>query len=115
MEQISSPYQTLYHTNLYLSNLYIQVYNKAMARDHFAQMYAHRSHRHDEPHDSIGFDKAIAGLCGMLYSVVTLKAFFPPRLNSGQSDYEKKITMGQNSSPYQAILPGDQDETHNPL
>jgi len=48
-----------------------------MARDHFAQMYKSKSHRHDEPHDSIGFDKAIGALCGMLYSVVTLKAFFP--------------------------------------
>lgn len=86
-----------------------------MGRDHFAQMYRQQSHRHDQPHDSIGFDKAIGALCGMLYSVVTLKAFFPPRLNSGQSDYEKKITMGQNSSPYQAILPGDQDDTPNPL
>ena len=86
-----------------------------MAPHHFAKMYENRSHRHDTPHDSIGFDKAIVGLCGMLYSVVTLKAFFPPRLNSGQSKYENKITMEQNSSPYQAILPGDQDNTHNPL
>ena len=115
MEQFFSPYQTLYHTNLYLSNLHIWCYNQYMARDHFAQMYANKSHRHDTDHDSIGFDKAMGALCGMLYSVVTLKCFFPPRQKSGQSDYEKKITMGQNFSPYQAILPGDQDNTHNPL
>lgn len=48
-----------------------------MTRDHFSQMYQNKSHRHDEPHDSIGFDKAVGALCGMLYSVVTLKAFFP--------------------------------------
>jgi hypothetical protein len=48
-----------------------------MARDHFAQMYKNKSHRHDEEHDSIGFDQAIAGLTGMLYSIVTLRAFFP--------------------------------------
>jgi hypothetical protein len=48
-----------------------------MARDHFAQMYKNKSHRHDEDHDSIEFDKAIAGLTGMLYSIVTLRAFFP--------------------------------------
>jgi len=48
-----------------------------MARDHFAQMYKNKSHRHDEPHDSIRFDQAIAGLTGMLYSIVTLRAFFP--------------------------------------
>jgi len=86
-----------------------------MARDHFAQMYKNKSHRHDEPHDSIGFDKAIVGLCGMLYSVVTLKAFFPSRAISAEHISENKITMEQNSSPYQAILPGDQDDTHNPL
>lgn len=48
-----------------------------MPRDHFAQMSRQTSHRHDQPHDSIGFDKAIGALCGMLYSVVTLKVFFP--------------------------------------
>jgi hypothetical protein len=48
-----------------------------MPRDHFAAMYRTNSHRHDTPHDSIGFDKAVGALCGMLYSVITLKAFFP--------------------------------------
>jgi hypothetical protein len=86
-----------------------------MGRDHFAQMYKNKSHRHDEEHDSIGFDKAIGALCGMLYSVVTLKAFFPSRAISAEHISEKKITMEQNSSPYQAILPGDPDEAHNPL
>ena len=86
-----------------------------MARDHFAQMYKNKSHRHDEPHDSIGFDKAIVGLCGMLYSVVTLKAFFPSRAISAEHISENKITMEQNSSPYQAILPGDPEEEPNSL
>ena len=86
-----------------------------MGRDHFAQMYKNNSHRHDQPHDSVGFDKAITGLCGMLYSVVTLKAFFPSRAKSADDVSENNITMEQNSSPYQAILPGDQDEAHNPL
>lgn len=48
-----------------------------MPRDHFAAMYRNSSHRHDTPHDSIGFDKAMGTLCGVLYSIVTLKAFFP--------------------------------------
>jgi hypothetical protein len=48
-----------------------------MARDHFAQMYKNKSHRHDEPHDSIGFDEAMGAITGMLYSIFTLKAFFP--------------------------------------
>jgi hypothetical protein len=86
-----------------------------MTPHHFAKLYENKSHRHDSLSDSAVFNEAVGALCGMLYSVVTLKAFFPPRLNSGQSKYENKITMGQNSSPYQAILPGDQDDTHNPL
>ena len=48
-----------------------------MPRDHFAAMYRNPSHRHDAPHDSYSFDKAVGSLCGMLYSIVTLKAFFP--------------------------------------
>lgn len=55
-------------------------------------MYQNKSHRHDQPHDSVGFDKAIASLCGMLYSVVTLKAFFPPRQNTSDDISENKIT-----------------------
>ncbi len=57
-----------------------------MPRDHFAQMYSNKSHRHDTPHDSYGFDQAVGALCGMLYSIVTLKAFFPsapaPEMNN---------------------------------
>ncbi len=48
-----------------------------MPRDHFAAMYRSNSHRHDTPHDSYGFDQAMGTLTGMLYSIVTLKAFFP--------------------------------------
>ena len=48
-----------------------------MPRDHFAQMINSKSHRHDTPHDSYGFDQAMGTLCGMLYSVITLKCFFP--------------------------------------
>jgi len=63
-----------------------------MPRDHFAQLYSNKSHRHDTPHDSYGFEQAVGALCGMLYSVVTLKCFFPPSPKKAQSDYEKKIT-----------------------
>ncbi len=48
-----------------------------MPRDHFATMYRQTSHRHDSPSDAEGFDKAVGALCGMLYSIVTLRAFFP--------------------------------------
>ena len=63
-----------------------------MSRDHFAKMMRNPSHRHDQEHDSIQFEKAVGALCGMLYSVVTLKAFFPPRPKSGDSDSQNKIT-----------------------
>jgi hypothetical protein len=48
-----------------------------MPRDHFAAMYRSNSHRHDTPHASYGFDEAMGALTGMLYSIVTLKCFFP--------------------------------------
>ncbi len=48
-----------------------------MSRDHFAKMYKNSSHRHDKPHDSYQFHKDFTTICGMLYSIVTLKAFFP--------------------------------------
>ena len=48
-----------------------------MSRDHFAKMYRNTSHRHDSPHDSEAFNKDFGAICGMLYSIVTLKAFFP--------------------------------------
>jgi hypothetical protein len=86
-----------------------------MTPHHFAKMYENKSHRHDTPHESYGFDKDFGAICGMLYNVVTLKAFFPSRAKTSESKYENKITMGENFSPYQAILPGDQDNTHNPL
>jgi hypothetical protein len=56
-----------------------------MPRDHFAAMYRNPSHRHDVRHDSFEFNEALGTLTGMLYSVVTLKCFFPsappPQMN----------------------------------
>jgi hypothetical protein len=70
-----------------------------MPRDHFAQMYKSKSHGHDAPSDGETFNKDFGSICGMLYSVITLKAFFPsappPQMNhnpvkdaaSGDSKY----------------------------
>ena len=63
-----------------------------MSRDHFAQMYRNKSTRHDQPHDSYEFNQAMGAICGMLYSVVTLKAFFPARPNPVEDQPENKIT-----------------------
>lgn len=59
---------------------------------HFANMYKQTSHRHDAPCDGEIFNKDFGALCGMLYSVITLKAFFPSRPKRDASDYENKIT-----------------------
>ena len=74
-----------------------------MGRDHFAQMYKQSSHRHDTPHDSIGFDKALSALSGMLYSIFTLKAFFP-----------KSPAPEMIDNPVKDAASGDQNEPQLP-
>ena len=48
-----------------------------MARDHFAQLNRQTSHRHDSDHDATQFNDVMQTITGMLYSIVTLRAFFP--------------------------------------
>jgi hypothetical protein len=64
-----------------------------MPRDHFAQMYKNHSVRHDSPHDSYEFDKAIGTICGMLYSIVTLKAFFPASPEKKREPEHTQLTL----------------------
>jgi hypothetical protein len=71
---------------------------------HFAKMYENRSHRHDIPHDSVEFDKAMGAICGMLYSIVTLKAFFP-----------KSPAPEMTDNPVKDAASGDQKYTQLPL
>ena len=73
-----------------------------MARDHFAQMYKTKSKRHDELHDSYGFDEVVGALCGMLYSIVTLRAFFP------------KSPATITNDPIIHAAGGDQEDTKQP-
>ena len=40
-------------------------------------MYENKSQRHDSLSDSAVFNEAVQTITGMLYSIVTLKAFFP--------------------------------------
>jgi hypothetical protein len=75
-----------------------------MGRDHFAQMYKNKSHRHDEDHDSIGFDKAMGAITGMLYSIVTLKAFFPSAPAPEMNKYPVKDAAGGDSKYTQLPL-----------
>ena len=48
-----------------------------MSPRHFSNMYKQTSHRHDQPSDGEVFNRDFKVLTGMLYSIVTLKAFFP--------------------------------------
>ena len=67
-------------------------------------MYQNSSHRHDLEHDSIGFDKAVGALCGMLYSVITLKAFFPSSPAKQMKDNPVKDAAGGDSKYEQLPL-----------
>ena len=75
-----------------------------MPRDHFAQMIKSKSHRHDQPYDGESFDKAFGAICGMLYSVVTLKCFFPPTPPPQMIYYPVKDAEGGNSKYTQLTL-----------
>ena len=74
-----------------------------MPRDHFAQMNRQTSHRHDAPHDGETFTKDFGAICGMLYSVITLKAFFP-----------KYTVPEMTNSPVKDAASGDQKDTTLP-
>ena len=88
-----------------------------MSRDHFAQMYKNKSHRHDTPHDSYGFDEAVGSITGMLYSIVTLKAFFPFfRSPAKISDAVGYGLGGTANAPYpMPQIAGDKEEQNNPI
>ena len=75
-----------------------------MSPHHFAAMYRSNSHRHDEPHDSVGFDKAMGAITGMLYSIVTLKAFFPSAPAPEMNKYPVKDAAGGDSKYTQLPL-----------
>ena len=53
---------------------------------HFARMYQTKSHRHDAINDYEQFTKDMKVLTGMLYSIVTLKAFFPSKSPAKKAD-----------------------------
>ena len=61
-----------------------------MPRDHFAQLNRQTSHRHDSPSDSAMFNEAVGAMCGALYSIITLKAFFPKSPAPEMNNYPAK-------------------------
>jgi hypothetical protein len=49
-------------------------------------MYQTKSHRHDSLNDYEQFSKDMNTITGMLYSVITLKAFFPSKSPAKNAD-----------------------------
>ena len=78
-----------------------------MARDHFAQLNRQTSHRHDSSHDAEQFDKVMQTITGMLYSIVTLRAFFP-FFRSPAAMTNSTITNAPYPMP--SKIAGDQEE-----
>lgn len=75
-----------------------------MSPRHFANMYHQTSHRHDAMSDGETFNKDFTTICGMLYSVITLKAFFP-----------KSPAPEMTNNPVKDAASGDQKYTQLPL
>ena len=53
---------------------------------HFARMYQNKSHRHDSINEYEQFTKDFNTITGMLYSIVTLRAFFPSKSPAKNAD-----------------------------
>lgn len=68
---------------------------------HFAKMYQNKSHRHDTPHESYGFDQAMGTITGMLYTIAKwpIKPFIPAFYKT-EAEYKKDYEPIYN-------LPGD--------
>jgi hypothetical protein len=75
-----------------------------MTPRHFANLYSERSHRHDSKRDIEQFHDDMGAICGMLYSIVTLRAFFP-----------KSPAPTMIDNPVKDAASGDQKETILPL
>jgi hypothetical protein len=79
---------------------------------HFAKMYESKSRRHDSLSDSAMFNEAVGTITGMLYSIVTLKAFFPSSKSPAKIT-DKAATHTPYPMPSQKT--GDQKYTQLPL
>jgi hypothetical protein len=97
--------QTLYHANQGLSN---RGYNYIMSPGRFSQL---------SKQEWQTFDHDMKVLTGMLYSIVTLKAFFPCKSPAKISDAVGYGLGGTENAPYPmpSQIAGDQEEQNNPL
>lgn len=89
-----------------------QVYNRYMPRDHFAQLNRQTSHRHDSDHDATQFNDVMQTITGMLYSIVTLRAFFP-FFRSPAAMTDSTITNAPYPMP--SKIAGDQEKQYTQL
>ena len=65
-----------------------------MTPRHFANLYSDKSHRHDSKRDIEIFHDDMGAICGMLYSIVTLRAFFPKSPAPAITDSPVKDSIG---------------------
>jgi len=79
---------------------------------HFAKMYENKSRRHDSTSESVMFNEAIGALTGMLYSIVTLKAFFPSSKSPAEIT-DKAVTHAPYPMPSKNA--GDQERQYTQL
>ena len=82
-----------------------------MSPRHFANLYSERSHRHDSKRDIEIFNDDMQTITGMLYSIVTLRAFFP-FFKSPAEIIDSTITHAPYPMPQ---IAGDQEEQNKPL
>ena len=83
-----------------------------MSPRHFANLYSERSHRHDSKRDIEIFHDDIQTITGMLYSIVTLRAFFP-FFRSPAEIVDSTITHAPYPMPSQNA--GDQEKQYTQL
>ena len=83
-----------------------------MPRDHFAQLNRQTSHRHDSEHDATQFNDVMQTITGMLYSIVTLRAFFP-FFRSPAAILDSTITDAPYPMP--SKIAGDQEPKYTQL
>jgi len=77
-----------------------------MPRDHFAQARRNPNRQYSETERNIEqrIEDKVGAICGMLYSVVTLKCFFP-----------KYTAPEMTNNPVKDAASGDQKDTNKPL
>ena len=83
-----------------------------MTPRHFANLYNEKSHRHDSKRDIEIFNDYMKTITGMLYSIVTLRVFFPFFRSPAEI---VNSTIIDAPYPMPSQIAGDQEEQNKPL